>query len=170
MTFLPRPNRGLLADFCAMNIRSEIVRVDHVVFTQAACDLAWKIFSNWNNWHLFSDVYGSEIKWKGAPWSPGSRLEFDILRPFRARVDRVITVCTPPRCVAWISHVRGYTMEQWILLNPYVGGGTKVSTWIEITGAELCPESDDVRPVLKGLLDTWFANYCAECDRLAEHS
>src|SRR5438034_9968375 len=128
MTFLSRPGRGLKADFYAANSKSEIARVDHIVFTKARCELAWRVFSNWKNWSSFSDIYDSEIEWKGTPWTPGSRLYFEIVRPVRAKVDRVITVCTPPRCVAWITHVHGYTMEQWLLFDPYVGGGTKVST------------------------------------------
>src|SRR5262249_6670103 len=143
MSFLPRPDRGLMPDFCAANPRSEIVRVDHIVFTKAQCELAWKVFSNWKNWPSFSDIYSSEIQWKGAPWIPGSRMHFEILQPVRAKVDRVITVCTPPRCVAWINHVNGYTMEQWLLFDPYVGGGTKISTWIEMTGAEICGDGQD---------------------------
>jgi hypothetical protein len=142
--------------------------VDHIVFTKAECGLAWKVFSTWKNWPSFSDIYGSEIQWKGTPWTPGSRMRFEIVRPVRAKVDRVITICTPPRCVAWINHVHGYTMEQWLLFDPYVGGGTKVSTWIEMTGAEMCGDGQDPRQILKGLLETWFANFCAECDRLAE--
>jgi hypothetical protein len=167
MSFSPRPNRGLTPDLCASNLRSDIARIDHTVFTKAHCNLAWKVFSNWKNWPAFSNIYGPEIEWKGQPWAPGSRLQFEIVQPVRAKVDRVITVCTPPRCVAWINHVHGYTMEQWLLFDPYVGGGTKVSTWIEMTGADLCGEGKDARLILKGMLEKWFANFCAECDRIA---
>ena len=168
MSFSPRPNRGLTQNVCAPNLRSEIARIDYIVFTKAPCDLAWKIFSDWKRWQFFSDVYGSPIEWKGSPWAPGSRMQFDIVRPVRARLDRVITVCTPPRCVAWINHVRGYTMEQWVLFDPFAGGGTRITTWIELTGAELCPEGHDTRIVVKGMLEKWFSNFCAECDRMAE--
>jgi hypothetical protein len=168
MSFSPRPSRGLTQDVCATNLRSEIARIDYIVFTKAPCDLAWKIFSDWKRWQSFSDVYGSPVEWKGSPWTPGSRMQFDIVHPVRARLDRAITVCTPPRCVAWINHVRGFTMEQWVLFDPFGGGGTKVTTWIELTGAELCPEGHDARTVVKSMLEKWFGNFCAECDRMAE--
>jgi hypothetical protein len=168
MSFLHRPNRGLTPDLCATNLRSEIARIDHIVFTQAPCDLAWKIFSDWKLWPRFSDIYGPTIQWQGAPWQPGSRMLIDIVQPLRAKVDRVITICTPPRCVAWINHVRGYTMEQWVLFDPYVGGGTKVSTWIELTGADMFCEGKDTPQIVKACLDKWFGNFCAECDRVAE--
>lgn len=168
MTFLPRPNRGLAPDPCARNIGSEIARIDHAVFTNAPCDLAWKLFMDWQRWPEFTDIYGSAIEWKGSPWSPGSRMQFDIVRPVKAKMDRVITICTPPRCVAWINHVYGYTMEQWVLFDHYAGGGSRVGTWVELTGAELCPDGKDASEVVKGLLEEWFRNFCAECDRLAE--
>jgi hypothetical protein len=59
-------------------------------------------------------------------------------------------------------------MEQWVLFDPYVGGGTRITTWIELTGAELCPDGHDMRDLVKGLLEKWFGNFCAECNRLAE--
>ncbi len=59
-------------------------------------------------------------------------------------------------------------MEQWVLFDPFGGGGTKVTTWIELTGAELCPEGHDARTVVKSMLEKWFGNFCAECDRMAE--
>ena len=167
MSFLSRPDRGLTPNLRTHSLRSEIARIEHAVFTKAPCDLVWKLFSDWRRWPSFTDIYGSPIEWKGSPWTPGSRMQFDIAHPVRARVDRVITICTPPRCVAWINHVYGYTMEQWVLFDHYSGGGTRITTWIEFTGAELCPDGNDARIVVKGLLERWFANFCAECDRVA---
>jgi hypothetical protein len=97
----------------------------------------------------------------------GSRLHFDIVEPERARIECVITLCTPPQCAAWINHVSGYTMQQCVLFEPYVGGGTKVTTWIELTQAGLGPDAPKVRFVLKSLLQTWFGNFTAECDHRA---
>jgi len=168
MSFLSRPNRGLTPDLCVTNLRSEIARIEHAVFTNAPCDLVWKLFSDWKHWPAFSDIYGSPIEWKGSPWVPGSRMHFEIVYPVRAKLDRVITICTPPRCVAWINHVHGYTMEQWVLFDPYSGGGTRITTWIELTGPELCPDGQDARALVKALLEKWFANFCHECDRVAE--
>jgi hypothetical protein len=162
-----RPAGGLTAGPSPINNKTEIVRIEYMVFTQANCVMAWKIFSDWKLWPSFSDIYGNSMEWRGTPWAPGSRLLIDIVQPIAAKVDRVITVCTPPRCVAWINHVHGYTMEQWVLLDPYTGGGTKITTWIELTGAELWVDGRDVRVLVKGLLEQWFRNFCAECDRAA---
>src|SRR2546426_8300400 len=84
--------------------RPGIVRIELAVFTKADCELAWGIFSDWKRWQRVSDRYHSR-EWHGPPWTPGSRLQVELLRPIHARVDRVITVCTPPRCDAWINHV-----------------------------------------------------------------
>ncbi len=149
--------------------RLEIARVDYTVFTKADCGSAWKLFADWKRWPSFSNVYGrGGIQWQGDPWSPGSRLRIEIVIPEPTIVDRVITICTPPRCVAWINHVRGYTMEQWVLFDPYVGGGSKISTWIEFTGQDLCGDGRDARQIVKRLLEKWFDNFCEECDRVAD--
>jgi hypothetical protein len=147
--------------------KPEIVRIESIVLTRANCTLAWKIFSNWNLWPKFSKVYGKRIEWHGAPWESGSRMIIDIIRPVSAKVDRVITVCTPPHCVAWISHVQGYTMEQWVVFDPYTGGGAKVTTWIELTGPALCGEKHDMKALMQSFIDEWFHNFSAECDRAA---
>jgi hypothetical protein len=166
MRFLSRPDSGPTPNLRPHNLRSEIARIEHAVFSKAPCDLVWKLFSDWERWPSFTDIYGSPIEWKGSPWAPGSRMQFDIARPVRARMDRVITLCTPPRCIAWINHVSGYTMEQWVLFDPY-SGGTRITTWVEMTGAELCPEGHDVSAIVKGLLERFFANFGAECNRVA---
>ena len=147
--------------------KPKIVRVEYTISTKADYAFAWRIFSDCSNWHRFSNAYRS-IEWQGAPWVPGSRLQIEIVSPVVATQDRVITLCEPPRCVAWINHVLGYTMEQWVLFDPEAGGGTRVSTWIEITGADL--EGRDVEKLVTRFLADWFVSFCAECDRMTSKS
>ena len=158
------PRRGLLPQL-PLDVNSQIARVEYVVFTEADCALAWRTFSDLKLWPTFSDLYDS-LRWQGSPWTPGSRLRLEIGKPFHTVVDRVITVCMPPRHVGWISHVRGYTMEQWVSFDPYSGGGTRVSTWIEITGAGLLVEEGRDVKIVKTLLASWFDKFVAECDRV----
>ena len=167
MNYETRPPRRGLMPLPSPDYEAHIARIEYAVFTNADCALAWRIFTNLNLWPRFSDHYGS-IRWQGAPWMPGSRLHIDIREPINATVDRVITVCMPPHHVAWINHVRGYTMEQWVSFDPYAGGGTKVSTWIEITGAELSMEGGKTIKMVKTILAGWFENFAAECDCAAE--
>lgn len=79
----------------------------------------------------------------------------------------MITVGTPPRCVAWINHVFGYTLEQWVLFDPHPGGGTRVSTSIEIVGKALSVEGQDVREVIQDFVVCWYTKFAEECDREA---
>jgi hypothetical protein len=159
------PRRGLMPPMSA-DFESSIARVEYSVLTSADCKLAWKIFSDTSLWSRFSDLYGA-IRWQGPAWTPGSRLRIDIGEPINATVDRVITICMPPHNVAWINHVRGYTMEQWVSFDPYQGGGTKVSTWIEVTGAEISQRGGEDIKYLKTVLVSWFTRFAAECDRAA---
>jgi hypothetical protein len=145
---------------------THIARIEYAVFTKADCTLAWRIFSDISLWPRFCNYYDS-IRWQGTPWTPGSRLRIEIREPMNAVVDRVITVCVPPHNAAWINHVRGYTMEQWLSLDPYLGGGTRVSTWIEVTGAEVSRRGGEDIKYVKRILASWFENFAAECDRIA---
>ncbi len=162
-----RPQSGPSPKLPAPDRLSDTVRISHTVFTRAQCDVVWKIFADCKLWPGFSELYGSSVRWQGVPWSAGSRLRFDIVEPERARIDSVITLCTPPQCVAWINHVSGYTMQQCVLFEPYVGSGTKVTTWIEFSDPGLSSNIAKIRSVLKALLHTWFSNFTAECDHQA---
>jgi hypothetical protein len=158
------PSPGPTPIVCDTRPKLEIVRVEYTRSTKADCGMAWRIFSDISRWHRFSDAYRN-IEWQGEPWTPGSRLQIDLVKPVVARQDRVINICTPPRCVAWINHVLGFTMEQWVLFDPAAGCGTRVSTWIEITGADF--DTCDIQKLVASLIEEWFVNFCAECDRIA---
>jgi hypothetical protein len=132
-----------------------IDRIEYSVFTNADCNVAWKVFADWRYWHKLSDIYGS-MEWRGAPWEAGSRLQIQIVKPVATVVDQVITVCAPPRCVAWIDHVMGYTMEHWVLFDPsYVTGEPSSLEW------------QHLREFLESFIEQWYGNFAAECDRLA---
>jgi hypothetical protein len=165
MNHSPGPAPGFRPIVCNTHPKPEIVRVEYSISTKADCVLAWRIFSDCSRWPRFSDAYRS-IEWLGAPWAPGSRLHIEIMRPVVAKQDRVITICKPPRCVAWINHVLGYTMEQWVVFDPAAGGGTLISTWVEFTGADF--DGRDVEKLIRKFAEEWFVNFCAECDRLVE--
>jgi len=166
MNYEMRPPRRGLTPPLSPDISTDIARIEYVVFTKAERTLAWKTFSDISLWPRFSDHYGS-IQWRGAPWVPGSRLRIEVRGLIEATVDRVITVCMPPHHFAWINHVRGYTMEQWVSFDPFQGGGTRVSTWIEVTGAELSLHGGKDLKIVKTILAGWFENFAAECDLLA---
>lgn len=167
MNYEPRPPRRDLTLNLSSEFESQVERLEYIVFTQADCALAWKVYSDINLWPSFCDIYG-EIEWQGTPWTPGSRLRTELRPPLGATAQRVITVCMPPRQVAWINHVRSSTMEQWVSFDPYPGGGTRVSTWIEVTGAELEADRSNFLKYLRKVVATWFENFALECDRVAK--
>jgi hypothetical protein len=57
-------------------------------------------------------------------------------------------------------------MEQWVLFDPVPGGGTRVSTWLEMTGADF--NVPNAEKLIQRVLEYWFLNFCAECDRVTE--
>jgi hypothetical protein len=160
------PRRGLVPNL-SPDPSGRIGRVEYLVFTKADPSLAWKIFSDIKLWPKFSDRYTS-IAWKGTPWTPGSRLRIEVREPVITVVDRALTLCLPPQHIAWISHVAGYTMEQWIAIEPSAAGGSRVSTWIEVTGTDFTEGKKIDLEFLKGIIIEWFDNFTLECDRVAE--
>lgn len=141
--------------------------LEYTAFTKASPALAWQVFSDYRLWPRFSDIYGAICWSKGKPWKPGSRLKIEIVRPQKATVDHVITICSPPRQVAWIDHVLGNTMEQWGTFEALPDGRTRVHTWADITSSGPFPQinfSDFVREFIR----QWYDSFCAACDQLAE--
>lgn len=145
---------------------TQLVRVEHTVVTRADRELAWKVFSNVDLWRRFSEVYG-DIRWLGEPWAAGSHLKIELVSPVGAVVDHVITVCSAPHLVAWIDHVYGNTMEQWVHFRSVPTGGTEIHTWADLVGTTLTLEGRDVREVLTEFIRTWYNRFSAECDRIA---
>ena len=141
-------------------------RIDFSVVTRAGIALAWKIFSDCEQWHRFVDAYG-RIQWRGEPWVTGSRLQIELTEPVSALQDQLITVCDPPRYVSWINQVSGFNIEQWVMFEPHFSGGTRVSTWIQFTGGEDRIKTYDVREIVQKFVEKWYSNFARECDRMA---
>jgi hypothetical protein len=141
--------------------------LEYTAFTRADRALAWRLFSDFRLWPAFSDVYGA-ISWtKGKPWVAGSRLRIEIVRPVKAVVDHVITICSPAEQVAWIDHFLGNTMVQWVTFESRADGRTRVHTWAEITGSTKIVGEHDCSEFLRGFTRTWYDSFCATCDQLA---
>ena len=160
------PGRGPTIPLCPQQSNTNIARIDFAVITQADCELAWKVFSQCEQWNKFLNAYG-RIQWFGERWAPGSRLQIELTYPTAVVQDRVITISNPPRCVAWINHVMGFTMEQWVLFDPCPGNGTRIYTSIEFTGEALQVEGHDVPAIVRGFVERWYTNFAAELDRMA---
>jgi hypothetical protein len=141
--------------------------LEYTVFTKASPSLAWDMFCDFRLWPRFSNIYG-EICWsKGKPWKPGSRLKIEIVRPQRATVDHVITICSPARQVAWIDHVLGNTMEQWVTFEPQPDGRTRIHTWADIANAGPFPPTNFSNFIRK-FIQQWYDSFCDACDQVAE--
>jgi hypothetical protein len=134
--------------------------------TKAGCEAVWKLFSECEQWNRYVNAYG-KIRWLGERWAPGSRLLIEMTCPTSAVQNRVITVCNPPRSVAWINHVLGYTMEQWVCFDPLAGGGTRISTWVEIAGPTLIVDGQDLVAIARNFVETWYNNFGKHCETLA---
>ena len=78
-------------------LRGTMHRFEYVVSTKATPALTWEVYTNWKMWHTFANIYG-RMHWQhGEPWSIGSRMEIEILKPIKVVVDHLIVNCRPGR-------------------------------------------------------------------------
>jgi hypothetical protein len=138
------------------------------VVTRATPKLAWEVFSNWRRWQTFSTAYGT-VEWiQGEPWSVGSRLRIEILRPFDIVVDHVITGCEPGRSVAWIDNVLGAVIEQSVSFEQLPTKETRVSVSVHIVGADSVNVGDnDAEQLVRQFTEEWYTNFRTVCDELS---
>jgi hypothetical protein len=148
------------------NARTAIIRIEHAVLTKARPEIVWRLFTDWEFWNRISDRYRA-IEWFGAPWTPGSRLRVELFRPFKATVNRVITSCDTGQSLAWINHVMGYTMEQWVFFQPVTDGGARIFTWLEFTGPGQTIDGRSVQEIIQEYIEEWYEGFRLVCDRNA---
>src|SRR6185503_3501095 len=167
MNFEPRPPRRGLLPILSSEIIPNVTRIEYSVFTRADCALAWTVLSDVERLPKFCKLY-IRARWQGTPWTPGSRVRLELGPPVNATADRAVTACTPPHHIAWINHICGNTMEQWISLEPYNLGGTRVSAWMEVTGGDPSRNRAQDMRLLQDVVAEWFDNFWRECDLLAQ--
>jgi len=142
-------------------------RFSYEVMVKAGPKLAWEVFSDWRRWHTFSNVYG-RLEWtKGQPWSVGSRLSIEVLRPVHTVIDHVITHCEPAERVGWIDHALGVTIEQWVVFEPRNGSGTLVHVTGDIVGSELDLNGVPLHQFFRDFTREWYEAYREVCNQLA---
>jgi hypothetical protein len=142
-------------------------RFQYSIVTRAQRGPAWEIFSDFTKWHHFADVYG-KIQWReGRPWHPSARMELEIVQPFHAVIDHVITSCAPARRVGWIDTAMGAVLAQWVMFEDDASGGTRVHTWGDLLHsagkiADRTPEE-----LVTCFTRVWYENFGAYCDMIA---
>jgi hypothetical protein len=143
-------------------------RFSYEVLVNARPQLAWEIFSNIRRWHTFANVYG-RLHWtKGEPWTVGSRLSIEILRPLHLIIDHVITHCDPAEKVGWIDHGLGVSIDQWVTFQPRNGTGTLIRVTGEILGPELeITPGVTLDQYVREFTRSWYESYREVCNQLA---
>lgn len=145
-----------------------IQKFQYEVVTKATANLAWEIFSNWRRWHTFSNVYGS-LEWtQGSPWSEGSRLRIEIVRPVHMFVEHLITYCDPAKKVGWIDNAFGVVLEQWVTFQTMANGFTRVTYTGEMVGGEAIDlGGKSAGALFEEFNRGWYDNFRTVCDQLS---
>ena len=147
-----------------MKLLSDSHLFQYTVITKASPVVAWRVFSDWNRWPTFANVYGS-LRWhEGKPWEVGSRLFIQLLRPVTAVIDHVIITCAPAKKIGWIDNALGVTIIQWVEFEQQAHDRTVVHTWGEIAGAKRPVAGRTVEQLVNSFTETWYENFRAACD------
>jgi hypothetical protein len=143
-------------------------RFQYSIVTNTSAHGAWEVFSDWNRWNSFASVYG-EMRWReGAPWSIGSRMEIEIVRPVKAVIDHLIICCAPGREIGWIDRALGITIGQWVEFEKQGPETTRVKTWGEVSPSGRVVGERPVEALVESFIATWYENFRRTCDHLAE--
>jgi hypothetical protein len=146
-----------------------MVRFHYTVMTKARPALAWKIFCDHRQWNNFANVYG-EIRWRERdPWTVGSRLQIELLRPVNAVIEHVIISCEPSRRIGWLDHALGVVIGQWVTFEPR-GDVTRIHTWGDIVHSGVTIAGRKVEDLVTSFTRTWYENFRMVCDQAADSS
>jgi hypothetical protein len=165
------PRVGILSKYKDWSARQQVMfRFQYSVMTKASRRIAWQVFSNWQRWNEFANIYG-EVEWReGRPWEAGSRLEIEVLEPVKTVVSHVITNCQPGQRLGWIDHSLGVVLAQWVSFEEHARKGTRVHTWGDIVHSGVKIAGRTAEQVITSFTETWYENFRSTCDQLAETS
>ncbi len=142
-------------------------RRDYCIETLLDPKSVWEMYTDWENWHTWDNVYG-KVQWlSGRPFEKGSTVLIEIPSVGLTFEQRIIG-STPGRELGWINHAHGLTAEQWTYFHRLDHGGTRVETWIEIHGAVMQIQGQPVDIVVGRLIANWYDKFKTVCDRRAQ--
>lgn len=143
-------------------------RFQYSVVTKASARAAWQVFSDWKRWNSFANIYG-DIRWReGQPWSIGSRMEIEVVRPIKAVIDHLIICCEPARELGWIDRALGITLGQWVEFEHQGPKQTRINTWGEVAPSGRFRGGRTVEQLVSTFIETWYENFRVACDQLAD--
>ena len=141
---------------------------EYAVTTKATPSLAWEVYTNWRMWHTFANIYG-KLHWQhGEPWSIGSRMQIEILKPVKVIVDHLIVNCRPSRDLGWIDRAMGVTLHQWFEFDRANLGRHAHSHLGRNQAAARRRRRSHGRIPGRSLTATWYENFRSMCDEFAD--
>jgi hypothetical protein len=158
----------LITDLRELEKNCAMHQFQYTVKTQASPAQAWEVYSNWNLWPKFANIYGNIVWSEGRPWEVGSRMEIEIVRPVRSMIDHLIICCEPERELGWIDRCLGITMSQWVEFTRLPSGGTKIHTWGDLSSPNALVGIKTAKHLVEVFTETWYENYRMACDEFQD--
>lgn len=138
------------------------------VVIHAPLEKVFSVYTDTDRWQN-RNIFG-EIRWvQGEPWTLGSRLSIEVLRPIRAVVDQVLTQFELNRRVAYISHVYGITCQTQVSFVPGPAG-TVVNVSMQLVGVLSKALGFAIEPVIEKSTRDFFDELRRVCEATIGHA
>jgi hypothetical protein len=124
----------------------------------------WHIFSQLEDWHDWSGVFGHTGWVHGQPWQAGSRFVAELLVPRRVDLEVLVLKCAAPNELVLLCHGAGLAVEQWLHFRPEDWDQTTISMEAALVGTSKLPE-DELRIGLLQMYEQWFDGLSMEAEK-----
>jgi len=139
------------------------VRMKYQTLAKCHPEDIWHVFSQLEQWHTWTDIFGNAGWVQGQPWQPGSRFFLELLYPRELDLEVMVVKCHPPNEVVLLPHGSGYAAQQWIQFAKNGFNGSIIRTEEHFVGSERFKEPE-VQQQLMQMFERWFKPLAAQCE------
>ncbi|GAC1640744.1 MAG: hypothetical protein NVS9B14_22310 [Candidatus Acidiferrum sp.] len=94
-------------------------------------------------------------------------MEIEVLRPFHAKIEHVITSCVPGKRLGWIDHAMGAALAQWVTFEALPSGGSRIHTWGDLVHSGRPIVGRNPEDLITSFIKAWYENFRELCDQIA---
>ena len=126
---------------------------------------AFAVFTDTDAWQRSTEI--TKVEWLGKPWQEGSRMRIKEYGNIRDTIDQVLLHYEPPRCVAYMTHFFGITLETRLTFHAVSEYEAEVQTRGEFLGLASRAFGFALGPAIERATRLTTEGLIKECERVA---
>ncbi len=143
------------------------IRLECSTLAKCRPEQAWEKLKNVHAWPWWNQAIG-QVRWiQGEAWQQGSRLEIQVIRPRKMKIQPMIVECSPPTSVHWSGRKIGARGEQWFYFEVQPDGTTLLKTVQILSGLRTLFITNAMRRDGERTLRLWLEALKVEAEKLA---